>query len=57
MNKKVLVIADGEYANQAKDNGAYYVGSYDYIEKIQGGWFEFDVVIPRFTLSVPGVIN
>ena len=44
-NKKVLVIAEGEDANQAQNNGADYVGSDDYIEKIQGGWFDFDVVI------------
>ncbi|RAP27372.1 50S ribosomal protein L1 [Candidatus Marinamargulisbacteria bacterium SCGC AG-333-B06] len=43
--KKVLVIAEGEDAKLATDNGADYVGSDDYIEKIQGGWFEFDIVI------------
>ena len=43
--KRVLVIAEGELAKDATDNGADYVGSDEYIEKIQGGWFEFDVII------------
>tara|TARA_B100000427_G_scaffold175625_1_gene146063 strand:- start:542 stop:1243 length:702 start_codon:yes stop_codon:yes gene_type:complete len=44
-NKKVLVIAEGDDVKRAEENGADYVGSDDYIEKIQGGWFDFDVVI------------
>ncbi len=43
--KKVLVIAEGDDVKRAEENGADYVGSDDYIEKIQGGWFDFDVVI------------
>ena len=43
--KKVLVIAEGDDVKCAEENGADYVGSDDYIEKIQGGWFDFDVVI------------
>ena len=43
--KKILVIAEGEQATIANDNGADYVGSDDYIEKIQSGWFDFDVII------------
>ena len=42
---RVLVIAKGEKEQEAKDAGADYVGSKEYIEKINGGWFEFDVTI------------
>jgi large subunit ribosomal protein L1 len=42
---RVLVIAKGEKEQEAKDAGADYVGSKEYIEKINGGWFEFDVSI------------
>ncbi|MDP3981545.1 MAG: 50S ribosomal protein L1 [Chlamydiota bacterium] len=42
---KVLVFAKGEAAKQAKDAGADYVGLDDLVQKITGGWFDFDVVI------------
>jgi large subunit ribosomal protein L1 len=41
---RVLVIADGEKAQEATAAGADYVGS-DYVQKIQGGWLDFDVVV------------
>ena len=44
--KKVLVIAKGEKANQAKEAGADYVGDVDMLEKIEKeNWFEFDTMI------------
>ncbi len=45
--RKVRVCALTTEANQqaAKDAGADYVGGDDLIEKIQGGWVDFDVVI------------
>ena len=44
--KKVLVIAKGEKANQAKEAGADYVGDVDMLEKIEKeNWFEFDTLI------------
>ena len=44
--KKVLVIARGEKANQAKEAGADYVGDVDMLEKIEKeNWFDFDVMI------------
>lgn len=43
--KRVLVFARGEKAKEAQDAGADYVGDDDMIEKIKGGWFDFDVVI------------
>lgn len=42
---RVLVIAKGEKEQEAKDAGADYVGSKEFIEKITEGWFEFDVTI------------
>ena len=42
---RILVFAEGEADKIARDAGADYVGSDDLIEKIQGGWFDFDVVI------------
>ena len=45
-NKKVLVIAKGEKAIQAKEAGADYVGDTDMLEKIEKeNWFDFDTII------------
>jgi len=44
--KKVLVIAKGEKAEEAKAAGADFVGAEDMIEKMQKeNWFEFDVIV------------
>lgn len=44
--KKVLVLAKGERAEQAKQAGADFVGDDDMIQKIQSeNWFGFDVII------------
>lgn len=44
--KKVLVIAKGEKANQAREAGADYVGDVDLLEKIEKeNWFDFDTMI------------
>ncbi len=42
---RVLVLARGEKEQEASEAGADFVGSNEYIEKINGGWFEFDVAI------------
>lgn len=42
---KVLVIAKGEKANEAKEAGADEVGAEDMIEKVLGGWMDFEKVI------------
>jgi large subunit ribosomal protein L1 len=39
---KVLVFAKGEKEKDAKDAGADFVGNDDLLEKIKGGWLEFD---------------
>jgi large subunit ribosomal protein L1 len=42
---RVLVFAAGEKETEAKTAGADYVGSNDLVEKIQGGWLDFDVAV------------
>jgi large subunit ribosomal protein L1 len=42
---RVLVLAKGERVQEAKEAGADHVGLEDYIEKIQGGWLECDVIV------------
>ena len=41
----VLVFAEGDKEREALEAGADYVGSEEYIEKINSGWFGFDVAI------------
>ena len=43
--KRVLVFAQGEKEKEAQEAGVDYVGGDDLVEKIEGGWFEFDVAI------------
>ncbi|HEX5350255.1 MAG TPA: 50S ribosomal protein L1 [Trichococcus sp.] len=43
--QRVLVFAKGEKAKEAEAAGADYVGDADMVQKIQGGWFDFDVVV------------
>jgi len=42
---RVLVFAKGEKVKEAEQAGADYVGAEDFAEKIQGGWFDFDVAV------------
>jgi large subunit ribosomal protein L1 len=42
---RVLVFATGERADQARSAGADFVGADDMIEKVQGGWLDFDAVV------------
>lgn len=41
----LVVIAKGEKAKEALDAGADFAGSDDLLEKIKGGWTEFDILI------------
>ncbi|MDS9471991.1 50S ribosomal protein L1 [Sporosarcina pasteurii] len=43
--QRVLVFAKGEKLKEAEAAGADYVGDADFINKIQQGWFEFDVIV------------
>lgn len=43
--QRVLVFAKGEKLKEAEAAGADYAGDVEYINKIQQGWFEFDVIV------------
>jgi large subunit ribosomal protein L1 len=43
--KRVLVFAKGEKAKEAETAGADFVGAEDMVEKIQGGWTDFDTAV------------
>ena len=42
---RVLVFAAGEKAMEATQAGADYVGTDDMIEKVRGGWLDFEAVV------------
>ena len=42
---RVLVFAKGENVDNALKAGADYAGLEEYVEKVQGGWLEFDVAV------------
>ena len=42
---RVLVFANGDKAEAAREAGADFVGSDDMLEKVQGGWMDFDAVV------------
>jgi large subunit ribosomal protein L1 len=42
---RILVLTRGEKEKEAREAGADYVGFAEFVEKINGGWFEFDVAI------------
>jgi large subunit ribosomal protein L1 len=44
-SKKVLAIAGGEKQREATEAGAEYVGGEEMVEKIQGGFMDFDAVV------------
>jgi ribosomal protein L1, bacterial/chloroplast len=51
----VLVFAKGEKAKEAEEAGADFVGADDLVQKIQGGWFGFDVAVA--TPDMMGVVG
>jgi len=53
--KIVIVFAKGEYADAAKKAGADFVGLEDLIEKVQGGWLDFDYAVA--TPDVMGAVG
>ena len=44
-SQRVLVFAKGDKITEAEEAGADYVGEAEYAQKIQQGWFDFDVVV------------
>jgi len=47
---RVLVLCTPDKAQEAKDAGAEHVGLDDYIQKIEGGWLDIDVIITMPTV-------
>jgi large subunit ribosomal protein L1 len=43
--KQILVFAKGDKAEEARKAGAAFVGDNDLIEKIKGGWLDFDIAV------------
>lgn len=43
--RKVLVLTNASKIKEAEDAGADYVGNAEYLEKIKGGWFGFDIIV------------
>ena len=43
--KKVLVFCSEERAQEALDAGAAYAGAAEYIDKVKGGWLDFDIAV------------
>ena len=44
-SKKVLAIAAGDKQKEAQEAGADFVGGEEVVDKIQGGWMDFDAVV------------
>jgi len=44
-SQKVLVVTQGPKEKEATEAGADYVGNKEILEKIKGGWFDFDVIV------------
>jgi large subunit ribosomal protein L1 len=49
---RIIVFAKGDYAEQARKAGADFVGTDDLVEKITGGWLDFE-----FAVATPDVMG
>ena len=54
-SKKVLAFAKGDKVTEAENAGADFVGSDELVQKIQGGWLDFDVAVA--TPDMMGVVG
>jgi large subunit ribosomal protein L1 len=55
-DKKILVFAKGDKAEEARKAGAAFVGDADLIEKIKGGWLDFDIAVSTPDLGRRGLM-
>lgn len=53
-SKKVLAIVKGDKESEAREAGADFIGAEDLVDKINGGWMEFEAVVA--TPDVMGVV-
>ena len=44
-SQRVLVVTQGPKIEEAKNAGADYVGDKEILEKVKGGWFDFDIIV------------
>ena len=44
-SQKILVVTQGAKIDEAKNAGADYVGDKEILEKVKGGWFDFDIIV------------
>ena len=44
-SQKILVVTQGANIDVAKNAGADYVGDKEILEKVKGGWFDFDIIV------------
>jgi large subunit ribosomal protein L1 len=42
-SKRVIVLASGDKVREARDGGADEVGGEEIVQKIQGGWMDFEI--------------
>ena len=43
--QKILVVTQGPKVEEAKNAGADYVGDKEILDKVKGGWFDFDIIV------------
>lgn len=44
-SQKILAVTQGAKAEEAKAAGADYVGDKEILDKVKGGWFDFDIIV------------
>ena len=44
-SQRILVVTQGPNVEVAKNAGADYVGDKEILEKVKGGWFDFDIIV------------